>query len=165
MHSEHSNVELTIIMPCLNEELTLGRCIKKALGFMEKNEIAGEIIIGDNGSTDNSISIAEELGAKVVHVKQKGYGSAILGALAQAEGEYVIMGDSDDSYDFQNLELFVAELRNGTDLVMGNRFKGGIEPGAMPFLHKYLGNPVLSFIGRLFFKTKVRDFHCGLRGV
>lgn len=159
-----TTIELTILMPCLNEELTLGTCIKKAQQFLVEHHIQGEIVIGDNGSTDNSIEIAQSLGARVVHVPQKGYGSALIGGIKAAQGKYIIMGDSDDSYDFSNLMPYVEQLRKGYDLVMGNRFKGGIEEGAMPFLHKYLGNPVLSFIGRLFFKTNIKDFHCGLRG-
>lgn len=157
-------LELTILMPCLNEELTLGTCIKKAKKSLEENNIRGEIVIGDNGSTDRSIEIAESLGARVVHVPEKGYGSALIGGINAAKGKYVIMGDSDDSYDFSRLMLHVEKLREGYDLVMGNRFKGGIEKGAMPFLHRYLGNPVLTFVGRLFFNTSIRDFHCGLRG-
>lgn len=151
-------------MPCLNEAETIGTCIRKARSFLEKNNINGEIVIGDNGSTDGSQEIAERDGARVVTVKQRGYGAALMGAIEGAKGKYIIMGDSDDSYDFLHLELFVDKLREGYDLVMGNRFKGGIEKGAMPFLHKYLGNPVLSFIGRLFFNIKIGDFHCGLRG-
>ncbi|WMX12487.1 MULTISPECIES: glycosyltransferase family 2 protein [unclassified Aureispira] len=157
-------LELTILMPCLNEELTLGTCIKKAKKYLEENNIRGEIVIGDNGSTDRSIEIAESLGARVINIPQKGYGSALIGGIKAAKGKYVIMGDSDDSYDFSRLMPYVEKLREGNDLVMGNRFKGGIEKGAMPFLHKYLGNPVLSFIGRLFFNTSIGDFHCGLRG-
>ena len=159
-----NTTELTILMPCLNEELTLGTCIKKAKKFLEQHQIKGEIVIGDNGSTDNSISIAQSLGARVVNIPQKGYGSALIGGIKAAKGTYIIMGDSDDSYDFSNLMPYVEQLRTGYDLVMGNRFKGGIEKGAMPFLHRYLGNPVLSFIGRLFFGTSIKDFHCGLRG-
>jgi glycosyltransferase involved in cell wall biosynthesis len=157
-------LELTILMPCLNEELTLGTCIKKAKKSLEENNIKGEIVIGDNGSTDRSIEIAESLGARVIRIPEKGYGSALIGGINAAKGKYVIMGDSDDSYDFSRLLLHVEKLREGYDLVMGNRFKGGIEDGAMPFLHRYLGNPVLTFIGRLFFNTSIRDFHCGLRG-
>ncbi len=160
----HQNIELSIVMPCLNEAETLATCIQKAKSFLSRNKVVGEIIIADNGSTDNSQNIARENGARVIDVKEKGYGSALRGGIAQAKGAYVIMGDSDDSYDFYNLEPFVEKLRAGHDLVMGNRFKGGIEKGAMPFLHRYLGNPVLSFIGRLFFKIPVGDFHCGLRG-
>jgi glycosyltransferase involved in cell wall biosynthesis len=158
------SVELTIVMPCLNEAETLERCIVKAKGYLERTGIAGEIVIGDNGSTDGSQEIARKAGARVVDVPRRGYGAALMGAIEAARGKYVIMGDSDDSYDFSNLDLYVEKLREGYDLVMGNRFKGGVQPGAMPFLHKYLGNPVLSFIGRLFFKSDIGDFHCGLRG-
>ena len=156
--------ELSIVMPCLNEAETLAVCITKANSFLKKNNIEGEIIIADNGSTDGSLNIAKAHYATVINVEQKGYGSALKSGIEAANGTYVIMGDADDSYDFENLMPFVNQLRNGTDLVMGNRFKGGIAKGAMPFLHKYLGNPVLSFIGRLFFKIEIRDFHCGLRG-
>ena len=157
-------IELTILMPCLNEEVTLERCIKKAKKFIDKNKIKGEILIADNGSTDNSIAIVKKNGARVINVLEKGYGSALISGMNNANGKYVIMGDSDDSYDFLHLELFVEKLREGYDLVIGNRFAGGIEKGAMPFLHKYVGNPVLSFLGRLFYNSKIRDFHCGLRG-
>jgi len=156
--------ELTIVMPCLNEAETLGTCIRKAKTFLEKNNMDGEIVIGDNGSTDGSQEIAVREGARVAAVNQRGYGAAIMGAVKEARGKYIIMGDSDDSYDFLHLEMFVEKLREGYDIVMGNRFKGGIKKGAMPFLHRYLGNPVLSFIGRLFFDIKAGDFHCGLRG-
>ncbi|WP_430466598.1 glycosyltransferase family 2 protein [Winogradskyella ouciana] len=158
------NPELSIVMPCLNEAETLATCIKKVQLFFKANDINGEIVIADNGSTDGSIAIAEDLNAKVIHAAQKGYGSALKTGIEAASGTYIIMGDADDSYDFSNLMPFLKELRNGFDLVMGNRFKGGIEKDAMPFLHKYLGNPVLSFIGKLFFKIKINDFHCGLRG-
>ncbi|MEM6687283.1 MAG: glycosyltransferase family 2 protein [Bacteroidota bacterium] len=151
-------------MPCLNEAETLEICIKKAQGFFEKHQIDGEVVIADNGSTDGSQAIAERLNARVVPVAEKGYGNALKGGIKAANGKYIIMGDADDSYDFSKLELFVEKLREGYDLVMGNRFKGGVKKGAMPFLHKYLGNPVLSFIGRLFFNIKIGDFHCGLRG-
>jgi len=157
-------IELTIVMPCLNEAETLERCIVKAKAYLERAGIAGEVVIGDNGSTDGSQDIARRAGARVVDVPRRGYGAALMGAVEGARGKYVIMGDSDDSYDFSNLDLFVTQLRAGKDLVMGNRFKGGIAPGAMPFLHRYLGNPVLSFVGRLFFRSEIRDFHCGLRG-
>ena len=157
-------IELTILMPCLNEAETLATCIDKASGYLERSGVVGEILIADNGSTDGSQAIAEAHGARVVNVVDKGYGAALLGGIAAANGTYVIMGDADDSYDFANLDQFVERLRAGDDLVMGNRFLGGIEPGAMPPLHKYLGNPVLSSIGRLFFKSPIRDFHCGLRG-
>jgi glycosyltransferase involved in cell wall biosynthesis len=157
-------IELSVVMPCLNEAETIGTCIAKALNWMKQNSVSGEVVIGDNGSTDGSQALAEGLGARVIAVPRKGYGSALMGAIEAAKGKYVIMGDSDDSYDFANLGPFITELRNGQDLVMGNRFRGGIAEGAMPFLHRYLGNPVLSFIGRLFFNCPVRDFHCGLRG-
>lgn len=156
--------ELTILMPCLNEAETLAICIQKAQGYLERSGVAGEVLIADNGSTDGSQEIATGLGARVVDIEAKGYGNALLGGIRAARGTFVIMGDADDSYDFSQLDAFVAELRKGADLVMGNRFKGGIEPGAMPALHKYLGNPVLSAVGVLFFKAPVRDFHCGLRG-
>ncbi len=158
------NIELSVVMPCLNEAETLAICIKKAQGFFEREKISGEVIIADNGSTDGSQQIAKSLNATVVNVPQKGYGSALRGGIEAANGKYVIMGDADDSYDFSNLMPYLLKLREGYDLVMGNRFKGGIKPGAMPFLHKYLGNPVLSFIGRLFYKSNIGDFHCGLRG-
>ncbi|MGY0393095.1 glycosyltransferase family 2 protein [Bizionia sp. KMM 8389] len=158
------NKELSIVMPCLNEAETLEVCIKKAQSFLAKHKIDGEIIIADNGSTDGSQAIAKKLEATVVPVSEKGYGSALKGGIHAANGTYIIMADADDSYNFENLMPFVTELRAGSDLVMGNRFKGGIKKGAMPFLHKYLGNPVLSFIGRLFFNIKIGDFHCGLRG-
>lgn len=157
-------MELTILMPCLNEEETLEVCIKKAKTFLKENNVDGEVLIADNGSTDKSVEIAESNGARIVRVKDKGYGSALRGGSEAALGKYVIMGDADDSYDFLNLMPFLEKLREGYDLVMGNRFKGGIEKGAMPFLHRYLGNPVLSTIGRILYKSKIKDFHCGLRG-
>ncbi len=156
--------ELTILMPCLNEAETVETCVVKAMRFLETSGIEGEVIVADNGSTDGSQALATAAGARVVPVKDRGYGAALLGGIQAARGRYVIMGDADDSYDFSNLMPYVEKLREGRDLVMGNRFKGGIAKGAMPFLHKYLGNPVLSFLGRLFFNIKARDFHCGLRG-
>ncbi len=156
--------ELTILMPCLNEAETLGVCIEKARAFLTRAGIDGEVVIADNGSTDGSQSIATALGARVVPIAERGYGSALKGGIRAAAGRYVIMGDSDDSYDFSRLDAFVAQLRAGFALVMGNRFKGGILPGAMPPLHRYLGNPVLTTIGRLFFRSPCGDFHCGLRG-
>lgn len=155
--------ELTILMPCLNEAQTLPFCIGEAKAFLARSGIVGEILIADNGSSDGSPELARALGARVVHVYKKGYGNALIGGINAAEGKYVIMGDSDGSYDFLNLEKFVEKLREGYPLVMGNRFKGGIEPGAMPFLHK-LGVPALSLVARLRYKTSVGDFHCGLRG-
>ena len=155
---------LSILMPCLNETKTLETCINKAKSFLLKSGVNGEIIIADNGSTDGSIELAKKAKAKVIHVAQKGYGNALLGGIEAARGEFVIMGDADDSYDFSDLSRFVEALEAGYDLVMGNRFKGGIKPGAMPLLHRYLGNPVLSWLARLFFKSDIGDFHCGLRG-
>jgi glycosyltransferase involved in cell wall biosynthesis len=156
--------ELTILMPCLNEAETLAVCIDKAQAFLRRSGIDGEVVIADNGSTDGSQAIAEAHGARVVPIPLRGYGSALSGGIKAARGRYVIMGDSDDSYDFSALDPFVGRLREGWQLVMGNRFKGGIEPGAMPPLHRYLGNPVLTGIGRLFFRNPSGDFHCGLRG-
>ena len=159
-----SALEVSIIMPCLNEAETLETCIKKAQWFIAENDLAGEVIIADNGSNDGSQEIARKLNARVVNVPAKGYGSALKGGIEAARGKYIIMGDADDSYDFSNLNSFVKKLRNGYDLVMGNRFKGGIASGAMPFLHRYLGNPVLTGIGKLLFNSPCNDFHCGLRG-
>jgi len=164
MNEQKEKMELSIVMPCLDEAETIEICINKAKNFLIVNNVSGEVVIGDNGSRDGSIEIAKQNGARVAHIDTKGYGAALMGAIEASNGEFVIMGDADDSYDFSNLMPFVLKLREGYDLVMGNRFKGGIEKGAMPFLHKYLGNPVLSFIGRLFFKIKIGDFHCGLRG-
>jgi glycosyltransferase involved in cell wall biosynthesis len=156
--------ELTILMPCLNEARTLGACVQAARGFLDRSGMAGEVLVADNGSTDGSPGIAQAAGARVVHVARRGYGAALLGGIEAARGRFVIMGDADESYDFSRLDGFVAKLRAGVQVVMGNRFLGGIAPGAMPPLHRYLGNPVLSFIGRLFFRTHIGDFHCGLRG-
>jgi glycosyltransferase involved in cell wall biosynthesis len=157
-------MELTLLMPCLNEAETLAICIRKAKKFLSENNIDCEVLISDNGSTDGSQDIAKAEGARVVSTDIKGYGSALINGTKNAYGKYVIMGDADDSYDFLHLMPFVEKLREGYDLVMGDRFAGGIEEGAMPWSHKYIGNPVLSFIGRLFYKSKIRDFHCGLRG-
>ena len=157
-------MELTILMPCLNEERTLASCIARAQGFLDRSGIAGEVLVSDNGSTDRSREVASAAGARIVPAPQRGYGAALIAGVEAARGRYVIMGDADGSYDFSALDAFVAALRNGADLVMGNRFRGGIAPGAMPPLHRYLGNPVLSFIGRRFFGGPLKDFHCGLRG-
>src|SRR6516165_8170540 len=151
-------------MPCLNEAETVAACVHKAVKFIADSGISGEVVVADNGSTDGSQQLAEDAGARVVDIQDKGYGNALMGGIMAARGKYIIMGDADDSYDFTNLMPFVDELRKGADLVMGNRFAGGIAPGAMPPLHRYLGNPVLSFIGRLFFRSPIGDFHCGLRG-
>ena len=157
-------MELSIVMPCLNEAETLASCLVKAFSFIEKNGIQGEVIVADNGSTDGSIKIAEELGARVVHVPIRGYGAACAYGSEAAEGRYIVMGDSDDSYDFSDLGPFLERLREGWDLVMGNRFRGGIKSGAMPWKNRWIGNPVLTGIGRLFFSSYIGDFHCGLRG-
>lgn len=159
-----SSCELTILMPCLDEAETLGICVKKARAYLESRRIEGEVVVADNGSTDGSQAIAESLGARVISVVQRGYGAALQGGIAAARGRFVIMGDADDSYDFSSLDVFIEKLRKGYELVMGNRFQGGIEPGAMPPLHRYLGNPVLTGIGRLLFRSPVGDFHCGIRG-
>jgi len=156
--------ELTILMPCLDEAETIGVCVAKARRFLERSGIAGEILVADNGSTDGAQAIARRLGARVVDIAERGYGAALIGGIHAARGTYVIMGDSDDSYDFAALDLFVARLRAGYALVVGNRFQGGIARGAMPALHRYLGNPVLSAVGRIFFHSPCGDFHCGLRG-
>lgn len=157
-------MKLSILMPCLNESETLEACIKKAQGWLRTSGVEGEVVVADNGSTDGSQDIACRNGARVVNVPVRGYGSALFyGALA-ADGEYVVMGDSDDSYDFGNLDAFVEKLDEGFDLVIGNRFLGGIEPGAMPWKNRYIGNPVLTWIGRALFRCPAKDFHCGLRG-
>jgi hypothetical protein len=157
-------IELSIVMPCLNEAETLALCVRKAQAFLTASGIAGEVIVADNGSTDGSRAIATGLGARLVGVEARGYGAALAGGIAAARGRYVVMGDADDSYDFGALMPFVEALRAGGELVMGNRFRGGIRPGAMPRLHRYLGNPVLSYLGRRFFRSAIGDFHCGLRG-
>jgi glycosyltransferase involved in cell wall biosynthesis len=159
-----NELELSIIMPCLNEAETLATCIEKAQWYLKEYNVSGEVIIADNGSTDGSQEIAQNLGVRVINVIQKGYGSALMGGITAAKGHFIIMGDADDSYDFTRLHPFVEKLRQGYDLVMGNRFKGGIKKGAMPLHHKYLGNPVLTGVGRLFFASPCSDFHCGLRG-
>lgn len=159
-----TELEVSIVMPCLNEADTLETCVAKAQKSMRELGIAGEVIVADNGSTDGSQAIAQRAAARLIQVENKGYGSALMGGIAAARGRYIIMGDADDSYDFENLGPFVEKLRAGYDLVMGNRFAGGIGEGAMPPLHRYVGNPVLTGIGRLFFSSPCRDFHCGLRG-
>jgi glycosyltransferase involved in cell wall biosynthesis len=159
-----TDVELSIVMPCLNEARTVQACIRSARLFFAQFYIRGEIVLADNGSTDCSRDIAIAEGARVVSVPTRGYGAAVLAGIEASRGRYVIMGDSDGSYDFANLTVFLEKLRAGADLVIGNRFLGGIEPGAMPVLHRFLGNPVLSLLGRLFFSIEVGDFHCGLRG-
>jgi glycosyltransferase involved in cell wall biosynthesis len=157
------HIQVSVVMPCLNEARTVGTCVDKARRELERLGVLGEVIVADNGSTDGSVDIATRHGARVVHVDRKGYGAALQGGIAAARGKYIIMGDADDSYDFSNLEPFIEQLFAGNDLVMGNRFAGGIRPGAMPWLHRYIGNPVLSGILNLFFRTPIRDAHCGLR--
>lgn len=157
-------MELTILMPCLDEALTVESCIRKARGYLDENGIDGEILVADNGSTDGSERRAMAAGARVVHVAPRGYGAALIAGIEAAKGRFVIMADADESYDFAHLDDFVARLRNGSQLVVGNRFTGRILPGAMPFLNRYVGNPVLSFIGRALFASPIGDFHCGLRG-
>ena len=156
--------EFSFVLPCLNEELTLEVCVNKCFQSAREHNLDVEVIVADNGSTDGSVALAEKLGARVVHVARKGYGSALIAGITNARGKYVIMGDADDSYDFSDVGEFVKHLRDGADFVIGNRFKGGVQKGAMPPLHRYLGNPVLSFLGRIFYNTKIGDFHCGLRG-
>ncbi len=159
------NVELSVVIPCLNEEETLEIVINKALKCMHDNDIVGEVVVADNGSTDKSIKIAERCGARVAHIDVKGYGSALIGGIKSAKGKYCIMGDADDSYDFLGLAQFVEKLREGYDFVIGNRYKGGIQEGAMPFLHQYIGTPAITLIGKLLFNIKgVGDFNCGMRG-
>lgn len=162
--TEMPDLELSIVMPCLNEAETLETCICKARQFLQSRNIAGEIIVADNGSVDGSELIVTRMGARLIHVAARGYGSALMGGISAARGKYIIMGDADDSYDFADLDPFIEKLREGYELVMGNRFKGSIEPGAMPSLHRLLGNPVLTGLGRLFFRSPCGDFHCGLRG-
>ncbi|MEN9325039.1 MAG: hypothetical protein RL414_793 [Actinomycetota bacterium] len=161
----HSEIEVSVVLPCLNEAETLATCIAKAQRSLAELGITGEVLVADNGSTDSSQEIARALNARVIPVPLKGYGSALWAGFKEAKGKYIIMADADDSYSLDNLEPFVNELRRGSDLVMGNRFAGTIHKGAMPWLHKYLGNPILSFIGRVFFKSDIKDFHCGMRGL
>lgn len=156
-------LELTVVMPCLNEAETLATCVDKAQAALRDNGIAGEVVVADNGSTDGSQQIAAEHGARVVPVPVRGYGAALNAGITAARGRYVLMADADDSYEFAHIPRFLAELRKGADLVMGNRFRGGIGPKAMPPLHRYLGNPVLSFLGRVLFHAPIGDFHCGIR--
>ena len=158
-------MELSILMPCLNEAETVATCVRKAREFLERTRIIGEVVVADNGSSDGSAELARSAGARVVRISNKGYGSALIGGIEASGGRFVIMADADDSYDFSQLDQFVEGLRAGNTMVIGHRFRGGIRPGAMPLLHRYLGNPVLSFAGRLLFSSDIGDFHCGLRGV
>lgn len=164
MRKDSEELELSIVMPCLNEEETIGICIQKAKKYLDKTKISGEVLIVDNGSTDRSVEISQKMGARVVKEENKGYGNALIKGTNSAKGKYVIMGDSDDSYNFEELDDFMIKLNEGYDLVMGNRFSGKIEKGAMSFSHRYIGNPILSGIAGILYKTKIGDFHCGLRG-
>ncbi len=157
-------MELTILMPCLNESASVAFCVREALGFLESRNIQGEVLVADNGSTDDSRQLAAAAGARVITVPERGYGNAIRGGIAAARGRFVILGDCDGSYDFSNLDAIREQLLRGVPLVVGDRFAGGISPGAMPFSHRYLGIPLLSWLGRCRFRVKVSDFHCGLRG-
>lgn len=156
-------MELTILMPCLNECETVSFCVEQAVDFLRKSGISGEVLVADNGSTDGSAELARKAGARITVVPEKGYGAALIGGINAAQGKYIIMGDCDKSYDFSRLDGFVERLREGYPLVMGCRLDN-IAPGAMPFSHKYIGVPVLSFLGRVRYHTDIRDFHCGLRG-
>ena len=156
-------VELSVVMPCLNEAKTVAECVKRARAAIARLGISGEVIVADNGSTDGSRELAERAGARVVAVALRGYGAALAAGIAASRGTYVLMGDADLTYDFDAIDPFVERLRAGDDLVMGNRFKGGVQKGAMPFIHRWIGNPILSFLGRLFYRSDVGDFHCGLR--
>ena len=161
---EEVKLDVSVVMPCLNEARTVGRCVTKAVGALREIGVEGEVVVADNGSTDGSQEIAQAHGARVVTAPHRGYGSALQAGIAAARGRFVIMGDADDSYDFSDLRPFVVKLREGHDLVMGNRFRGGIRPGAMPWLHRYIGNPVLTGILNLLFHSPIGDAHCGLRG-
>jgi glycosyltransferase involved in cell wall biosynthesis len=157
------SVEVSVVLPCLNERETVGTCVSNAIDALQAAGLSGEVIVADNGSTDGSVEIAQSAGARVVYVKQRGYGNALRGGIQTARGSYVVMGDSDNSYDLRHIPRFIERLKNGADLAMGDRFRGGIRKGAMPFLHRYLGNPVLTALGRVFFHSPCHDFHCGLR--
>jgi glycosyltransferase involved in cell wall biosynthesis len=165
MSPKRSLSSITVLMPCLNEEETLEVCIKQASKFLSRCSCETEILIADNGSTDHSIEIAVKLGCRVIHVQKKGYGNALIDGCHAAKGELIIMGDSDASYDFDAVDSFVGEYENGADFIIGDRFAGGIMPGAMPWKNRYIGNPILSYLGRLLFKSKVNDFHCGIRAI
>lgn len=165
METSGTTIELSIVLPCLNEAATLAECIRAARSAFRTLSVEGEVVVADNGSSDRSIEIAERLGARVVRVSARGYGSALIEGMKAAKGEFVIMGDADATYDFEDIGPFVDKLRAGYDLVMGNRFAGGIADGAMPWLNRWIGNPVLTGLGRLFFRSPVADFHCGLRGM
>ena len=164
MAGEPSQIEVSVVIPCLNEANSIGYCVEKAIGAFQTAGLRGEVVVGDNGSTDGSIEIAEKLGARVVHAEQKGYGAALQAGIAASHGAFIVMGDADDSYDFAEVPRFVEAWRKGNDVVMGNRFKGEIKPGAMPWHHKYIGNPVLSGVLNVLFHANIGDSHCGMRG-
>ncbi len=165
MRDNSIEIDVTVVMPCLNEEETIGTCVKKAMDKLAGLTVNGEVLVVDNGSTDRSVQIANELGARVVHQPIKGYGSAYLKGLDEARGKYIVMGDSDDSYDFLDVDRFIEPLQNGYDMVMGSRLKGKIMPGAMPWHHRYFGNPVLTWVLNFFFGVGVSDAHCGMRSI
>ncbi len=158
------SIDLSIIIPCLNEEKTLSVCIEKARDFLQREKINGEIIIGDNGSIDDSVEISKRMADRVIHVELKGYGNVLRALIESANGKFVIMGDADDSYDFSNLNGIYHSLTSGNHMVVGNRYKGGIEKNAMPFLNKYVGNPTITYLGKKLFRIPLNDFNCGLRG-
>ena len=164
MESEQSPLDVSVVIPCLNEANSIGYCVKKAIAAFQAAGLRGEVIVSDNGSTDGSIELAEKLGARVVHAEQKGYGAALQAGIRASRGQFIVMGDADDSYDFTEVPRFVEAWRKGFDVVMGNRFKGEIKPGAMPWHHKYIGNPILSGALNLLFHANIGDSHCGMRG-
>ena len=164
IHAQPGQLELTVLLPCLNEERTIGACVTEARQAIAELGLAAEVLVADNGSEDDSRQVAQAAGARVVKVAARGYGSALRAGIAAARGRYVVMADADGSYDLGQLLPFLERLRAGDQLVMGDRFRGGIAPGAMPWLHRWIGNPILSRLGRLFFSARIADFHCGMRG-
>ena len=164
MESEQSPLDVSVVIPCLNEANSIGYCVEKAIAAFQAAGLRGEVVVADNGSTDGSIELAEKLGARVVHAEQKGYGAALQAGIRASHGKFIVMGDADDSYDFTEVPRFVEAWRKGFDVVMGNRFKGEIKPGAMPWHHKYIGNPILSGVLNLLFHANIGDSHCGMRG-
>ena len=164
MESERSPVEVSVVIPCLNEANSIGYCVEKALGALQTAGLRGEVVVSDNGSTDGSIELSQRLGARVIHAEQKGYGAALQAGIRASRGQFIVMGDADDSYDFTEVPRFVDAWRKGFDVVMGNRFRGEIKPGAMPWHHKYIGNPVLSGVLNILFRADIGDSHCGMRG-
>src|SRR3989304_1685683 len=160
---ETAALSVSVVMPCLDEEATVGVCVAKAKEWLRRSAIPGEVIVVDNGSTDRSVELAEAAGARVVHERRRGYGQAYLRGFAEARGDFVVMGDSDDTYDFTDLSRLIEPLKHGADMVIGNRFAGGISRGAMPWAHRYIGSPVINFVIRLFFGTRIGDSQSGLR--